>query len=431
MGAIIKPITALLLSAAIILAANGLEGVLLPLRGTIEGFSAIEIGILGASYFAGLTIGCLIGPQIIARVGHIRAFLLFAAVATVSPLLEAMKPDPYLWWGFRCLTGICFAGIMNVVESWLTSAASNENRGRIMSAYAIINFSALTAGQQLTNLAEPDNFRLFSLAAILCALAAVPLALTLSESPAPPLRPRFRLAQLYRVSPAAVAGCLGAGLANGAFWSLSPVYALESGLPPGLVAAFVSLAVVGGAISQWPVGRMSDAIDRRRVLVALCGAAASTGVLLFFFADAAAETKLTLAALFGASALPIYWISFAHANDLASPEDAVDVSASLLLLFGFGAIAGPVIASVLKTQFGHGTIFLYTAVVHVLIILAILYRMTQRSGTQPQGDRVAYNEMPNANTTAALELTMLDAHHAAKETSGKTSHLDGDRGTKT
>ncbi len=409
MTAIIRPITALLLSAAIILMANGLEGVLLPLRGSIEQFSTIEIGILGAAYYGGLTFGCVTGPRIITRVGHIRAFLLFAAVATTSPLLEAMQPDPHLWWVFRFLTGICFAGIMNVVESWLTSVASNTNRGRVMSTYAIINFASLTVGQQLTNLAQPDNFRLFSLVAILCAFAAVPLSLTLSQPPAPPLRPRFRLRQIYHVSPAAVAGCLGAGLANGAFWSLSPIYARESGLPPGLIAVFVSLAVLGGAIAQWPIGRISDKVDRRRILIGLSIGAALTGLFLFAATEAATEIKLTLAAFFGVFMLPIYWISFAHANDLAEPEEAVNVSASLLLLFSTGAIFGPIFASILKEEFGHGSLFLYTAGIHGLIALAIVYRMTQRPAS-PSEERVIYEDLPVTTTSAAFELTLPEAH---------------------
>jgi MFS family permease len=408
MTAIIRPVTALLMSAAIILAANGLEGLLLPLRGAIEDFSSIEIGLLGASYFAGLTLGCLIVPHIIARVGHIRSFLLFAALATTSPLLEAMQPDPVLWWLFRCLTGICFAGIMNVVESWLTSLATNADRGRIMSTYAVINFASLTAGQQLINLASPDDFRLFSIIAILCALAAIPLSLTLSQSPPPPIRPRFRLGKMYKVSPAAVAGCFGAGLANGACWSLGPVYARDSGLPPSLIATFMSLAVLGGAFAQWPVGRLSDSVDRRWVLMALCLGAALTGIGLFLAAAVGTAIKLSLAALFGAFILPVYWISSAHANDLADPGEAVSVSASLLLLFSTGAIFGPIFAALLKQEFGHGIVFLYTAGIHVLVMLAILYRTTQR-GRAPAEDRVSYEELPVSSTPAVFELASADA----------------------
>lgn len=385
MTALIKPITALLISAAIVLAANGLEGVLLPLRGAMERFSDIEIGLIGSAYFAGFTLGCLTGPRIIARVGHIRAFTVFAAIAALSPLIEAMWPEPLLWWVFRAVTGICFAGILNAVESWLSSVATNANRGQLMGIYAFINFGSLMLGQQLINLASPGDFRLFSLVAILCSLAAVPLALTLSPPPAPPLRPRLQLRRIYDVSPAAAAGCLGSGLANGAFWALAPVYARDSGLPDFQVAAFVSLAVLGGALAQWPIGLISDRLDRRLVLAAICGGAALTGILLFLLPDAAPPLRLTLAALFGACALPVYWVSFAHANDLAERDEAVSISSSLLLLFGIGAIIGPVAAALLKPQLGAGSLFLYTAGIHVLVALAVLYRMTRRPAAAAAG----------------------------------------------
>ena len=305
MTALIKPITALLMSASIILAANGLEGVLLPLRGVMERFSDLEIGLIGSAYFAGFTLGCLTCPRIIARVGHIRAFTVFTAVTAVSPLIEAMWPEPPLWWCFRAVTGVCFAGILNVFESWLTSVATNANRGQLMGTYAFINFASLTLGQQLINLGSPADFRLFSLVAILCSLAAVPLALTLSPPPAPPLRPRLQLRRIYEVSPAAVAGCLGAGLANGAFWALAPVYARDSGLPDFQVAAFVSLVLVGGALAQWPIGRISDRMDRRLVLAMICAVAALIGMMLFLLPDAPLYLRLSLAALFGACALPV------------------------------------------------------------------------------------------------------------------------------
>lgn len=225
MGSVIRPVTALLISASIVLAGNGLEGILLPLRGTLQHFGEIEIGLIGSAYNAGLMVGCLVCPRILGRVGHIRAFAVFTAIATISPLIEAIWLTPPVWWVFRALTGLCIAGIMNAVESWLSTVATNANRGQVMSTYTIINFTALTVGQQLTNLGDLGSTTLFSVVAILFSLAAVPLALTLTPHPAPPRQPRLRIAQLYRVSPAAVAGCFGAGLANGAFWALAPVYA--------------------------------------------------------------------------------------------------------------------------------------------------------------------------------------------------------------
>jgi MFS family permease len=402
MASVLRPVTALLISAGIVLAGNGLEGVLLPLRGSLQGFSELEIGLIGSSYHAGLMIGCLICPRIIARVGHIRAFTVFTAIATMSPLIEAIWPTPEVWWVFRGLAGICLAGILNAVESWMTSVANNENRGRVMSTYTVVNFGSLTVGQQFINVADPLGFQLFSLSAILFSLAAVPLALTLTPHPPPPRQPKLRIVQLYRVSPAAVAGSMGAGLANGAFWALAPVYARETGVPLEVIPLFISLVVIGGAFAQWPMGWISDYLDRRTVLAVLCISAAMVGLGLFAADDGAVGLKLTLAGAFGCCIMPVYWVAFAHANDLAERNEAVDVSSSLLLLFASAAICGPVIAALLMRNIGASALFLHTACVHLLIAAVVIYRMTRRAPVPPQA-RIAYQAFAKSNTPAGFE----------------------------
>jgi MFS family permease len=402
MASVIRPITALLLSAGIVLAGNGLEGMLLPLRGSIEGFGEVEIGLIGSSYNAGLLIGCLICPRIIGRVGHVRAFAVFTAIATISPLIEAIWVNAPVWWVFRALTGMCIAGIMNAVESWLTSVATNANRGQVMSTYTIINFGSVMIGQQLTNVGSLAGSELFSLVAILFSLAAVPLALTLTPHPAPPRQPRLRVGQLWRVSPAAVAGSFGAGIANGAFWALGPVYARESGLPLEVIPLFMSFVLIGGAIAQWPMGRLSDRLDRRGVLAGLSLMAATLGIMIATLAPTDVQTRLILAVLFGFSALPVYWVSFAHANDLAEPSEAVDVSSSLLLLFAAGAIAGPLFAAFAMRAFSVNALFVHTAIIHGLIGAFVIYRMTRRASVPPQY-RIAYHSLPKSNTPAGFE----------------------------
>ncbi len=404
MGSVIRPITALLLSAGIVLAGNGLEGMLLPLRGTLAGFSEIEIGLIGSAYNLGLMIGCLVCPRIIGRVGHIRAFAVFTAIATISPLIEAIWVTPPVWWLFRGLTGMCVAGIMNAVESWLTSVASNHNRGQVMSTYTVVNFSSVIVGQQLINSGTVAGTELFSLVAILFSLAAVPLALTLTPHPPPPRQPRLRIVQLWRVSPAAVAGSLGAGLANGAFWALVPVYGKESGMSVTIITVFASLVLAGGAVAQWPMGRLSDRLDRRRVLAGLCLGASAIALGLVFggFGQDDMAYRLVLASLFGFCALPVYWVSFAHANDLAEPGEAVDISSSLLLLFASSAICGPMIAAATMRVIGPNALFMHTAFVHFLIAVFVIYRMSQRAPLPPRL-RIAYDKLPKSNTPAGFE----------------------------
>jgi MFS family permease len=284
----------------------------------------------------------------------------------------------------------------------MTTVASNENRGQVMSTYTVVNFGSVTVGQQLIGVGDPMGFQLFSLGAILFSLAAVPLALTLTPHPPAPRQPKLRIRQLYRVSPAAVAGAFGAGLANGAFWAMAPVYARESGVPIDLIPLFVSLVVVGGAIAQWPMGRISDHFDRRTVLAALCVSAALAALALFSLGEGLVGWKLGLAVLFGFSIMPVYWVSFAHANDLAERDEAVDVSSSLLLLFASSAIVGPIIAALLMRNIGPSALFMHTAAVHIAIAAVVIFRMTRRAALPPRA-RIAYKALPKSNTPAGFE----------------------------
>lgn len=413
MADIIRPIAALLLSASIVLAGNALEGVLLPLRASEEGFTQLQIGLIGSAYYLGLMIGCLLCPWAIARVGHIRAFAVFTAVATISPLAEAIWTVPHIWWMIRALTGICFAGILMVFESWLNGMASNETRGRVLSTYTFINLSSVMLGQQLINLGDPKSFELFSLAAIMFSVAAVPVALTLAPTPVAPRRPSVRLLWLTRLSPAAVIGSASAGLANGAFYSLGPVYAQSIGLPVSMIAFFMSFAILGGALAQWPVGKLSDRIDRRYVLAGVMIGAAAVAIAIYLMGGAEPDTKLLLAFLFGACALPAYWISLAHANDYAEREDSVDVSSNLLLIFSVAAIGGPVVASLVMDSAGPSALFLWTAGIHILAAVAVILRTYLRAAV-PAEDRDAYVALPKTSSPAVYELDPRGAPSAEK-----------------
>ncbi|MCB1546405.1 MAG: MFS transporter, partial [Hyphomicrobiaceae bacterium] len=274
----LQPVVALLVSAAVLLMGNGLLSVLLPVRAGLDAFSQLDIGIMGSAYFLGLVIGCLVSPGIIARVGHIRAFAAFAAVATVTPLCHAIFPLPPVWWLLRALTGLCFAGLFMGIESWLNAASDRENRGRVLAAYTMLNLTVTTVGMQLSGLFPARGFELFSLVAVLYSLAAVPVSLTRTVAPTPPRRSRLRLVWLIGVSPAAVLACLFTGMVNGAFWTLGPTYAHAAGLGFEEVALFLSAAVLGGALAQWPVGLSSDRLGRRPVAALVSAAAALAGL---------------------------------------------------------------------------------------------------------------------------------------------------------
>ncbi|KAB2850839.1 MAG: MFS transporter [Hyphomicrobiaceae bacterium] len=376
MTAIIRPITALLLSAAILLMGNGLAGVLLPIRADLEGFSRLELGLMGSFHYAGLMAGCLLIPGILGRVGHIRGITACSALVTMTPLLHAMWPDPVVWCLLRALTGLCFAGLFMIIESWLTGVSTPETRGRVLGLYTIINLTVVTAGIQLIGVSDAKDYRLFSLIAILYSVAAVPLALQSSPAPEPPRRPKLRLLWLMSVSPAAVVGCFGAGLANGAFWSLAPIYATGNGLSVRDAALFMTLVVIGGAVGQWPVGYLSDKFERRTVLAAVAALASLAGLLLLAASGLGFHLIMAAGIVYGLMAFPIYSVCVAHANDLVHRKRAVEVSTGLLLTFSVAAVAGPFLAALIMSTFGHGGLFLHSSLAHGTIAAFMVIRFT-------------------------------------------------------
>lgn len=402
MTSLLRPVTALLVSAAILLLGNGLVNVLLPIRAELDGFTGIDIGIMGSVYYVGLMAGCFATPAIIGRAGHIRAFTAFTATATSAPLLMAIFSDPVAWWALRALLGFCFAGLFMGIESWLSAASTEETRGRVLGVYTLLNLTVATVGMQMLGVADAKGFELFSLVAILYSLAAVPVALTQTPAPSSPRSSRLRLGRLVAVSPSAVAGCFFSGVANGAFWMLSPIYAQGAGLGVGEVAAFLSTAILAGAATQWPIGYVSDHLGRRPIAAAIAVLAAGAGLGLYLATGGGRPLLFALAGLWGAAAFAIYTLCIAHANDLISKQRAVEVSGGLLLVFSFGAIAGPTVAAYAMSSLGPGALFLHCALAHVLIALVMLLRARLRPEL-PEQHHEEFGAVPST-TPAVFEL---------------------------
>ncbi|PWJ82241.1 putative MFS family arabinose efflux permease [Pseudaminobacter salicylatoxidans] len=399
--ALLPTVSALLFSVAILITGNGLQWTLIPVRASLELFDPLEIGLLGSSYYLGFALGCLLGGHVIQRVGHIRAFTALTAVASTVVMIHALTSSPAVWWGLRAVTGFCFAGLYLVIESWLNERASNDNRGMVMGIYTMINLSVTIVGQMMLALGNPADFLLFALASILISLAAVPVALTASRPPARLLQSRLRPVKLYSRSPVGVVGVLLAGVATGAFWSLGPAYVIAFGADTAEVAIFMSIAVLGGALVQWPLGRLSDRCDRRIVVLGLCGVGVLAALTLALINIEDRVAISVLVAAFGASALPLYAISAAHAFDHINAEDTVETSSGLLLANGLGAIAGPVAAASLMGPAGPGGLFLATAGAHLLLASFVSWRI-RTSAPVPREERSEFNLATTAPTMVAL-----------------------------
>lgn len=365
----LAPVAALLISVSILLAGQGLQGALLPMRATVESFSPLAVGALGAAYFFGFTFGCLKAGELVRRVGHVRVFLSMTALASAVPLLHGLFVLPWPWGVLRSVTGFCFAVIYVVIESWLNERSTNENRGFVFSVYTMINLSVLAAGQMMTLLYSPTGLQLFALASVLVSIAAIPVALSVSPSPEVPHTASIDLPKLFRISPTGVLGTLATGLANGAFWSFAPafIYGVTGDIADA--AGFMTAAVLGGAFAQWPIGVTSDRIGRRPVLIAIAALGTLAGLALVYLSDSVSiEITLILAACWGALAFPLYAVSVAYTNDAAEPSEYVNVSSGLLMVYGVGAIAGPFLVSVAITAFSAAMLFAFTSITHALLL---------------------------------------------------------------
>jgi MFS family permease len=391
----LAPVAALLIGVSILLTGQGLQGTLLPVRATLEQFSTVSIGVMGAAYFFGFTLGCLRGVELVARVGHVRVFLAMTALGSAAPLVHGLFLSPTGWALLRMITGFCFAVLYVVIESWLNEASTNENRGAVFSLYAMISLTVLAAGQMMTLLYDPFGLQLFAIASVLVSLGALPVALSTSPSPDIPQTVDLDMRRLFRISPAAAVGCLATGLANGSFWSLAPVFAVAVGGDPSLAAWFMTSSVVGGAVLQWPLGYLSDRIGRRKVIISAAVFGVGISVAIVTFSGSLNFVSACIAGLlWGAVAFPLYAIAVAHANDYAQPNEYVMISSGLLLMYGVGAIAGPFVASAIMTWTNAAGLYAFTGIVHLCLVAFVGYRMLQRDSAPdeshvPFGDALA------------------------------------------
>lgn len=388
-----RPILALLSSTGFLLAAAGLHGLLLPLRGQAEGFSTATLGLLGTAYAAGFMAGCFFAPWLVRRVGHVRAFGAIAASGAIIALLTGLWIDEVVWIVLRAGTGFTMAGAFMVIESWLNERATNETRGTVFGLYMMVTYVSITGGQMIITIADIGNQTLFLAAGIFFCAALIPVSVSSSASPKPLAGVRLDIRKLYANSPVAAVGCVLIGVANGAWGTLGAVYGARAGITTAEVATMMSIVVLCGAFSQMPIGRISDRTDRRYVLSGAAFLCAMVGLAAFTFAPRSVMWIMVQTAAYGALAYTLYSIAVAHANDHASTEDFVMVSGGLLLLYGFGTMIGPVLGALLMARMAPESLFLATAVPHLLLAIYALLRVRVRAPV-PIEERDAFKVVP-------------------------------------
>lgn len=399
------PVAALLMGSALLLVAGGIHGLLLPIRGAIEGFSTTELGLIGTGWAVGFVLGCLVVPRIVRRVGHVRAYGVMASIAGVVILLNLLIISPWAWIGLRAFSGFCFAGAQMIVESWLNERCTRENRGTIFSVYQMVNFAASTAGQLLLATAPAEGFFFFVLGAIFYSLAILPSALSTAQTPRPLKTTKVDLRSLFRNSPVSAVGCFMIGMVNGAFGTLGAVYGQKIGLPTAVIAFFMSAAVLGGAITQVPLGKLSDRVDRRAVLIGVAAAAIVMSLAIAFINPTQPVLAIGMITLFGGMIYPMYGLTVAHANDYAAPDDFVKIASGLLLMSGIGTMIGPIIGALAMEHLGPGGLFSFFSVMHVLLIAYTAYRMSRRPAARDV-PRDAFQSVPPLKTATPEAIAM-------------------------
>ncbi|MBI1392878.1 MAG: MFS transporter [Alphaproteobacteria bacterium] len=399
----LSAIAALLLAAAILLVGNGLQATLLSVRGGIEGFPTPVIGALMACYFTGYILGCRFNPQFIKSVGHIRTFVALASIASASALTHPFIVNEIAWGLLRGVTGFCFAGLVMIIESWLNERATNADRGRIMSTYRVVDLSATVTGNALLATASPEGFELFALTSIMISIALVPVALTRSPAPQPIATARLNIPKLFKVSRVAAVGAAATGLANSSFWALGPVYAQQLGYPKAVIAAFMSCVVIGAALLQWPIGWLSDKVDRRIVMVGSGVLGVAAALALSHFGAKGEAYLLGIGAAFGAFIIPMFGLNAAHANDHAEPGSAVETNGGLLLLHASGAVIGSFAGGFAMSAYGPSAIFVYIAVIYSAFCVFALARILTREA--PVADeKTPFSPVPRSASPAVFEI---------------------------
>jgi len=370
---------AILLGMGFMMMANGLQGTLLGLRATLEGFSTFTTGVMMSGYFIGIFIGSFLAPMLVKRVGHIRVFSALASLASISILFHGMYIEPVSWMLIRVVTGICFAGFFVVTESWLNDRASNETRGKILSVYMVIITLGMGSGQFLLNLAQPGEIDLFILISVIISFGLIPILLTAKPAPIFQTSSKMSLVELYKASPLAVIGNGLTGMAHGTIFGLGAIYASAVLVDVKLISWFMASFLIGSLVTLWPIGYLSDRVSRRLVMAGI----SMTSIVACLLAIITPKDSLLfylVIVLLGGAAMPMYSICVAYANDRLEPHQIVGASGSLVMVSGIGLSTGPIIVSFIMELYGVVFYFWGIAAVFAMILAFTLIRITSRVG---------------------------------------------------
>ena len=392
---------------------NGLQGTLSSWRADFEGFSVLTTGLIMSGYFIGQLASSILAPKQIKKTGQIRTYAAYASIASTAILIQILFIEPPVWFVARFLSGFCIAGIMIIVEGWLNSISSNENRGQIFSIHMIVVWTGLALGQGLFAVDDPSGVSLFLLASILLSVSLIPILLTEIKAPETDAQESLGLRALWKASPAGVATIGLSGLASAGFFGVGTIYAVKAGLSVSETALFMTLFIGFGAASQWPLGWLSDKIDRRKVILLCCASVICICIVLTSF-EFTSTILLILSALVGACTLPLYSLGVAQANDRLEPKQMISASGTIVLVFSVFAALGPFTMSYFLELFEMFGFMLYMGIVHLVIAVTVLMMMMINQNVD-ESEQTDFQVMGQRPSVVAMEVIAEEALESQSE----------------
>lgn len=394
---------ALFLGMFLLMIGNGLQGTLLGLRGEIEGFSTFEISVVMSAYFVGFLGGSRFTPKLIAHVGHVRVFAALGSMVSAVMILYPALAEPWAWTIGRVIIGFCFCGVYITAESWLNDASENETRGKALSIYLIVQMAGIVMAQYIVTVADVGGYLLFIISSVVVSLAFAPVLLSAGKSPDFSTTKPMKIKSLIEASPLACAGMFLLGGVFAAQFGMSAVYGRREGLSIEQISIFISVIYVSALVLQYPIGWLSDRMDRRSLIV-LLGLIGGGGALFAFVMGGGFWAILISGAIVGGTSNPLYALLLAYANDYLEREDMAAASGGLLFVNGIGAIGGPLILGYMMDTVGPGGFWAFLCAVMTMIGAYAAYRMTQRDRSAEDFENVPYAAIPASSTTVLAEV---------------------------
>ena len=404
----------LLLGIVLIMLGNGMHFTLIGVRGGIESFSATELAIITSGYFVGFLSGARFSPVLIKRVGHVRVFAALGSFMSAGLIAFPLISEPWAWTLLRILIGFCMSGIYVTAESWLNYAATNENRGKILSAYMIAQTVGIIGAQGLLTLGDAATSALFIGASILVSVSFAPILLSVTPAPNVEVARPMNLRHLFSASPLGTVGIFLLGSVYATQSGMGAVFGAQIGLTTAQIALFVAMLFAGALVLQYPIGWLSDRMDRRK-LILLASVLGAASCSIGWLSEGNVNALMLAAFLAGGVTTPLYALFLAYTNDALSADDMPAASGGLVFTFGLGAINGPLVTGWAMQTAGPFAFWPVIGITFGVIAMYTLYRMTQRASIPLEETESYLGVTPTSSPVAVEAAGVWAAEHAEAE----------------